>query len=628
MADNIIEKPIDEKESIPTTSFSPIREAQVKKFREILEKYKSGRISTEARIKASEQWWKLRNTAEERKKTRIGADGGYTSQSGWLHNVITSKHADAAEAYPEPIFLPRESSDQKEAQILSAIMPCILEQNQFEATYNDVMWQKLKTGTGAYKIVWDATKLNGLGDIAIEKVNLLNLYFEPGITDIQKSRYVFHTELVDTDVLEERYPALKGQIGGDAYVSSRFAYDDSVDVSNKSTVIEVYYHKYVNDKKTLQYCKFVGEQVLYATENVPELASRGLYDHGKFPYVLDPLFPIEGSPYGYGFIDLCQNPQTEIDLMKTAFVKNAMVGAMPRYFKRTGGEFNEEDFLDLSKPIVEVPELSDLALRPMEHKSIDGAHITMLEHSIQELRETSGNTETSTGNAPASMPASGIAALQEASGKGSRDNTKSSYRAFSQINEFLLELVRQFYTLPRKFRIIGNNGATEFVEYKNTGLQIQDDNRLPVFDIKITAQKKNLYTKNAQNELVINLFNMGFFRPEMADQALMCLSLMEFDGKDEIMQKISKQQILVKKLLNYMELAITFAQATRPDLVPGLSNDVQQVLSSMGVEPSGMSMSLPTADAVNGVEAPEHAIMRKARARAQNASQPGGGVSV
>ena len=109
---------------------TPIGPEQLKKLTEILQKYKAGKTLTEQRIVASENWWKLRNTTEEKKETEIGKDKGFTSKSGWLHNVIVSKHADAMEAYPEPNILPREEGDRGEAGILSAIIPCILEQNQ------------------------------------------------------------------------------------------------------------------------------------------------------------------------------------------------------------------------------------------------------------------------------------------------------------------------------------------------------------------------------------------------------------------------------------------------------------------------------------------------------------------
>ena len=608
---------------------------QLQRFMQILQKYKAGKSQTENRIVASENWWKLRNTQEEQKTTNVGKDGGFTSKSGWLHNVIVSKHADAMEAYPEPNILPREVDDKGEARILSAIIPCILEQNQFEETYSDAMWQKLKTGTGVYKVVWDSGKLNGLGDISVEQVNLLNLYWEPGIANIQKSRYFFHTEIWDKDLLEEMYPQLKDKLKSESFTSTKFQYDDSVSTEDKRTVIEVYYHKYVQGKNTLQYCKFVGDQVIYATENDPEMALRGLYDHGKYPYVFDALYPIEGSPCGYGFVDICRNPQTEIDLMKTSFVKNTMVGATPRYWARADGAVNEEDFLDLSKPIVHAPNISEDALRRIEHDTLDGNHIAMLDRTIEELRETSGNTETSTGNVSSGVTAaSAIAALQEASGKGSRDSTQAAYRAYSQVVELCIELIRQFYDMPRQFRIVGQYGMQQFVSYDNAGIKpIYQGNdfgqdmgyRLPVFDIKVSAQKKNVYTKVSQNELAIQFFQMGFFNPQMTDQALMCLDLMEFDGRDDVMQKVAQNGTMFQKLLQYMQLALVFAKAARPDMVPGISQDIMNTMGASGGMGAGGAPQMVQSDHIAGIGKKEPANVANARSRASEASQPDGG---
>ena len=117
---------------------------QLQEFTKILEEYKAGKVQTEQRILASENWWKLRNSIEEQKDSKAAGDDGFKAVSGWLHNVIVSKHADAMKAYPEPNILPREQGDKGEAMMLSAIIPCVLEQNNFEATYSNAMWQKLK----------------------------------------------------------------------------------------------------------------------------------------------------------------------------------------------------------------------------------------------------------------------------------------------------------------------------------------------------------------------------------------------------------------------------------------------------------------------------------------------------
>ena len=643
--------------SDPAPAVQKIGAEQLQEFTKILQEYKAGKAQTEQRIIASENWWKLRNSIEERKDSKVAGDAGFKSVSGWLHNVIVSKHADAMKAYPEPNILPREQDDKGEATMLSAIIPCVLEQNKFEATYSNAMWQKLKTGTGCYKVVWDKSKLNGLGDIHVENVNLLNVYWEPGVTDIQKSRYFFSTELCDKDVLEERYPQLKGKLKGNSFVSTKFLYDDHVKTENKLTIIEVYYHKYIQGKNTLQYCRYVGDQVIYATENEtrrpkktvmhptagvpvevdagPSMAERGLYDHGKYPYFFDALYPIEGSPCGYGFVDLCRNPQTEIDILKTAMVKNARVGAVPRYFSRVDGNINEEEFLDTTKPIVHVSgNVDEATLRRIEHTSLDGNYISLLDRTINELRETSGNTEAATGSTPGAVTAaSGIAALQEAAGKTSSDSTQASYRVYSGIVDMCIELVRQFYDMPRKFRILGQYGMERYVTYTNQGIQPKFQGvdfgqnmgyRLPVFDIKVSAQKKNVYTKVAQNELALEFFQRGFFNPQMTDQSLMCLEMMDFDDKDIIMQKIANMGTMRQKLVQYMQMALGLAQKCDPQMAQQIAQDI--IRFTGGTVPvggmAGADPKITMADNIGGIPEKEHAIVRKARQQSNEASQP------
>ena len=644
-----MEKPMQPTGPSPAPMVQKIGPEQLQEFTKILEDYKAGKVQTEKRILASENWWKLRNSIEEQKDSKAAGDEGFKSVSGWLHNVIVSKHADAMKAFPEPNILPRESGDKGEAQMLSAIIPCILEQNHFEATYSDCEWQKLKTGTGCYKVVWDKSKLNGLGDIHVEKVNLLNVYWEPGVTDIQRSRYFFHTELWDKDVLEERHPLLKGKLKGQSFFSTKFLYDDHVKTENKHTVIEVYYHRYIQGKNTLQYCRYVGDQVIFATENdtqpivdqmtgqaKPPMSITGLYDHGKYPYFFDALYPIEGSPCGYGYVDLCRNPQMEIDLLKTAMVKNAMVGAVPRYFSRIDGNINEEEFMDTTKPVVHVNgNVDEATIRRIEHNALDGMYVNLLDRSIDELRETSGNTEAATGSTPGSVTAaSGIAALQEAAGKTSSDSTQASYRVYADMVDMCIELIRQFYDMPRKFRILGQYGMERYVTYTNARIQPQSQGndfgvdmgfRLPVFDIKVSAQKKNVYTKVAQNELALQFFQLGFFNPQMVDQALMCLEMMDFDDKDAVMQKISQMGTMHQKLLQYMQIALTLAKVTDPGMAEAIAQDIVMTNGGSAPVPSGMggiSPQLTQVDNIGGAQKKEHSVVANARQKSNDAAQP------
>ena len=597
----------------------------------VLQKYKAGKQSLERRVIAAENWWKLRNRFEEDKRPGASSTGDFRAVSGWLHNVIVSKHTDAMEAYPEPVILPREPDDRAEAELLSAVVPCILEQNAFERTWSDAMWQKLKTGTAAYRVGWDPDKLGGLGDISIERVDLLNLFWEPGIADIQRSKFVFCTHLEDNDELEEEFPQLRGRLRGNPFTATRFLYDDAVSLDGKSTVVEAYYRRKRAGRTVLHYVKYVGDTVLYSTEEgegdttagdgtevVPcEVDSAiapnaiGLYAHGRYPFVLDPLFPVEGSPCGYGFVDLCHNNQTAIDLMRSAIIKNTVVGATPRYFQRIDGSVNEEEFADLGRALVHVSgNLGEDSLRQIGFSPLSGVYMDVLNSSIQELRETSGNTETSTGNISSGVTAaSAIAALQEASGKGSRDSTRSSYVAYAQIVELCIELIRQFYGLPRSFRIAGRAGAEEYIRFSNAGLCPRPQPfgaALPVFDVKVSAQKRNAYSRLSQNELAMELYRMGIFDEGKEQEALSCLRMMEFDGRDELIGRITASMGLREKLdelQKYKALALAFARRYRPDMAEGLGVAVDPSLgapSEAAAAPLGAPLRGAVAQATEG----------------------------
>lgn len=618
-------------ETSPGENEQLIDNHQVQEWTRSLTKYKAGKASLERRVIAAERWWKLRNEFEAGKlldgeKDKDGNSAprqGFQAATSWLHNVITSKHADALEAYPSPNILPREESDKVEAWALSKIIPVVLCQNDFEATYDDNIWQKLKTGTGVYKVVWDKDKLNGLGDISVRRVDLLNVFWEPGVSDIQDSKYFFHTELTDKEELKEKYPdILTDRVMQSAVIPSKFPTDDSIDCSDKVTVIDVYYKKHGK----LHYCKYVGDTVLYATENDPERKEKGLYDHGRYPFVFDSLFPIEGSPAGYGYVDICANPQIRIDIMNSAMLKNTLAGATPRYFQRVDGAVNEEEFLDLNNTLIHVNgQLSDDNLRLVDYKPLNGNYINFLNSAIDELRETSSNTETSTGSSTNGVTAaSALAALQEAAGKTSRASTKVTYRAYRNIVYLVIELIRQFYDLPRQFRITGKRGVEKYISFTNEKMQAQWQGevggmdmgyRLPVYDIKVEAEKRSSYTRIAQNELAIQLYSLGLFNPQMTDQALLCLDMMDFDGREELIQKISLNGTMFRQLQLYKAMAATLAAKYEPQMVGGLLNGGQQPEPERKTGAGKVELDKGSGEASH---------VSKARERAATAGQPGG----
>ncbi len=524
---------------------------EVRRAADILRRYHAGKRQLEQRIIDNEQFWKLRHWQQMEKTGQGGNPADPQPTSGWLVNCILSKHADAMDCYPEPTVLPREPGDREEAGKLTRILPVILKKNGFKRTYSSAWWYKLKSGCAVYGVFWDAGKLNGLGDISIRRMDLLNLFWEPGVTDIQDSPHFFSTELQDREALEERYPQAKGKADRGGWTLSRYLYDDAVDTSGKVLVVDWYYHTRENGRRVLQYCKFVGDTVLYATENDPDMRDRGWYDHGRYPFVFDVLFPEEGTPGGYGYVDLCKSPQKQIDLMNQAILKNTLASATPRFFVRSDGAVNENEYADWTRPFVHTNgNLGSDSIAPIQTAGLDSVYVAILQSKIAEMKETAGNRDVANGGTAGGVTAAtAIAALQEAGGKLSRNMIDDGYEAFSDVVTLCIELIRQFYSLPRQFRLLGVMGQEEFVSYDSRGLQPQavDDGvvsgyRVPEFDLEVSAQDENPYKTMEYNQLALQLFQMGFFRADMADQALRCLELMDFKNKDQLMSSILRGQ--------------------------------------------------------------------------------------
>ena len=613
-----------------------IGKEQVQKARQILQKYKEGKANLEQKIIESEQWYKLRNWECMRKQSK-GKDQ-VEPVSGWLFNSIANKHADAMDNFPSPNILPREEGDKAEAEMLTSIIPVVLEQNDFEQTYDIESDDKLKGGTGVYGVFWDGSKLNGLGDISVESEDILSLFWQPGITDIQDSRHFFHVDLKDNDVLISEYPQLQGKLGSSTLDLSRFIYDDAVDTTDKSAVVDWYYKKNQNGKTVLHYCKFVNDEVLFATENEPENYPNGWYDHGQYPYVFDPLFRMKGTPCGFGYVDVAKSAQEYIDRGNQAILENMLANASPRHFIRNDGSVNEEEYADMSKKFIHVDgNMGQDSIIPVQGKPLNDIYVTVINNKIDELKETTGNRDISTGGTTSGVTAaSAIAAMQEAGSKLSRDNNKASYRAFRKVCLMIIELIRQFYDLPRCFRIMGENGTARFVEYSNAGIQPQMQGvemgvdmgmRVPLFDIEITAQKQSPYSKMSQNELALQFFGAGFFNPQLADQALACLDMMDFDRKQFIMQKIAQNGGMYQQMLMMQQQMLQLAQMV--DQQRG-SNMAEQIAAGIlgGTAPIAMDGSEPAenveeTEALGGNEGPKEATnTKKARQRVAESTSP------
>ena len=572
------------------TETLPVGEAEVAAAQQTLQRYKAGKAALDRRLVDNELWFRMGHWKNYQNSMMPGKA---QPSSGWLFNSIANKHADAMDNYPEPNVLPRAADDEDTARALSSVLPVVLEQADYERVYSDCWWRKLKQGTGVTGIFWDPQMRGGLGDIAVCSMNLLMLYWEPGVEDIQDSPDFFSLSLEDTERLTARYPQLKGHTAGVLDVP-RYIHDAGQDAGTRSVVVDWYYKRPdETGRMVLHYCKFCNGVVLYASQNDPALSGRGLYDHGQYPFVFDPLFVEEDSPAGFGYIDVMKDCQTAIDKMNHAMDENVLLAAKQRYVLSDTAGVNEEELADFSRDIVHVAgRLGEESFRPLQTAGLQGNSLSYRQSRIDELKEISGNRDMTQGGTSGGVTAaSAIAALQEAGSKLSRDMLKGAYRAFARQCYLIIELMRQFYDEQRVFRIVGG---------------VELGSREPVFDIVVSAAKKSTFSRLSQNETAKECYQLGFFDPANADAALAALEMMDFEGIEKVRQRVQQNGTLVQQLAQMQERLAQMAavmEGRQNGTVGGPARSVGSRSSQKaGPDRAGLTGALPVAAAARAME--------------------------
>lgn len=515
-----------------------------KKANETLDKYKSQKAVLDTKVVEANEWYRQRHWKIIKKLT-IDSKNAPEPTTAWLFNSMCNKHADAMDYYPQSVFLPRSSDDEVVASQLGTVVNALKEECGYQKIYDDGWWDKIISGTRIVGTFWDFHKHGGAGGIDLRLVSILNLFWKGGIDDIQKSPYVFEVEKVDKDQLVAEYPFLEDKIVTLDTIAEEYESEEQKDDLQNATVVHAWYKK----AGKLHYCKYCGEEVLFASENHKKFKNTGMYMHGEYPYHVDRLYPIKDSIAGMGYVELFSSCQMYIDKLEQVMLENAIANSKPRVVAADEAGLNEKEFCDVTQTIVHAQKVDQRFLMPLQTSQLSGAAFNMLADKINEMKETSANRDFAQGSVSSGVTSgAAIAALQESGNKLSRDIIKASYFVECKIDEQIINLLRQFMTLPQFFRVVGEDKKTQYIKFDNEALLPQKKTaqsgliyyKLPIFDIKIRAQKQSPFSTMEENERVMAMYNMGMFRPEMATQTMIALKCMDFEGKDELVSEIEK----------------------------------------------------------------------------------------
>lgn len=495
------------------------------------QKYRSDKEPLNQRVRENDYWYKARYGR------LINPVTNETEPStAFIFSAIENKFSDAIDNFPMPNVLEREPGDKELSDILSKIVPVQLDIADFKKAYKTNWRRKLKHGTGIYGVFYKN------GEIKISAVSLLNVYCDMHVENVQDSQFLFIVNAVENEELKKTYPEHREKFCGSATVEG---FDGPHEIDDRTEIIDCYYKK----EGMLHCIKFCNGEVIEATEDGDYPG--GIYSHGMYPVVFDVLYPEEDSPFGFGVIDIAKNPQAYIDRMDGAIIKNAILSSKVRFLIKDSGAVNEEEVLDYSNDIIHVAgSVDNDSIRELQVSGLPAYVMNHRSKKIEELKEVVGNRDFQQGStAKGVVAASAITALQEAGNKLSRSSIDDAYDSYKEIVIMVIELMREFFEDKRIYRITGAGGNAEFAEfsseimYKKSALPDSWNRKEPIrFDVEIVPQKQNPFQRESNNNTIIQLWQTGFFKPEVSDSALIAMEAMSFDGKEKIIDCIKRRK--------------------------------------------------------------------------------------
>lgn len=499
--------------------------------------YKADKEALTRRIKDNEKFYRDSYTnlsAQLNKKM--------TCNTNFIFSSIENARADAIENYPTANILEREEGGGEIAEKLSKIIPVQLEISDFEKAYSENTRNKLKYGTAIYGIFYnDKTE-----DIDIKALDIQDVYVDMHIPNIQESQFLFVSASIENDILKERYPEFETLFKGNAIIKTNMA---DYTLQDRTEILDCYYKK---SDGTLHLMKICKNNIIQATEDI-EGYENGLYNHGQYPVVFDVLYTEEDCPFGFGMIDVGKSTQIQINKLDASITENIIKNNHVRYFAKENSGVDEKAFKDMDKDIVHINSDAGIIAIPTTH--LAEYSLTHREYKKDELKEILANRDFQQGSTTGGVTSgSAIVALQQAGEKRSRSSNHDTYNCYKEIVKMTIELIRQFYNEPRKYRNTDEMGNKEFTEFssdemyiKNSGMEYDEERGMyyeteefiPIeFDIDVIPQKENPYQRETQNSTILSLWSSGFFMKGKEEEALLAIKNMNFDGKEKIIKDI------------------------------------------------------------------------------------------
>lgn len=550
-----------------------------------------------------------------------------------LKSTFNNCVADQLDNMPEAALLPERPGLESVAEDMSDVVRFVFNQNGYEELHRRRV-EDYFIGTALTQIIWDEDMDGGKGNVAVDRWPIESFLWDPQEPDIQNARALIKVTWHPLSWFAAHYPKQAVYIGSDDGEHENIGLNEALSTLNgdedRAMLMEYWYRRYDAKKRryTINVAFMAGGALLENRTNV--------YNHGMYPFVMEPFNYIEGQPVGDGLIDQLTPMMRYVNRYAHYIDENTRMAAKNRLLVRKNAQLDMNALVDFDQNIIEGTNIDDESVRWFQSKPLNGMVTQQMLQFQTDIKQDSGQSQWTRGETAGGVTAaSAISALQEAGGKITREHTLMLNQGFKKIVEQVLWLVCQFYTNRQEQMITGKDGKAREVMMSASHLRGDDappeemppvellqqmdmmlpgangalglgsrirnhamdkakkrrKNNLmpPPYTVQVQVSRRNPLRVQAQNELFIQAYTMA----AQAGQQFplkMLFELLTVDGKDRIMPVLEEVDQQTQQIQMLMQENAMLKESNAN--MQGTLNEYNQKLMAGAAQPQMSAQAL------------------------------------
>lgn len=485
-----------------------------------------------------------------------------------VFSTIENIKADLMQKVPTVTLKPENSTDKNLAYALTKVCVQDLELNDWDNQYSMLIDDLLRYGWNVMEIGFDSYALDGRGCAYNRRVAPFAFMCDPDAENPQDGRACFKFGTRSKEWFRRHYPKQYENIAYRTTIDRKYKPESGIVTrsvaSNTATIIEAWvkYFDTETEETSVHMVKLSGPVVL---ECSAEVKPEGYYKHGQFPFVITPLYPVNGTPWGVGIPDLHEAAQLYSDKLDQILMKNAYLASHNKLLITGASGFDAEDLADWTKDVHEGEQING-QVQWFSTPPLPSYLLTYLKDKQASIKQESGANDQARGQTSGGVTAaSAINALQIMATKRSTMHSQSFHAHFKIACRMLLDVEREFAQSDRNVSFMSDGKMVSMKVTPDAFSKIGDDGKPIEYHIIIETSDQTQYSKMANNEFALQI---GQMYHDTIDP-IAVLYLMDFPEKDIVIEMIQNGRN--SQLIQYQQQIVQMQQ-----LIEQLSTENQQ----------------------------------------------------